>query len=68
MTAAPLPSLLASLATGTGGIDCVYHVALPEPVKVVERSGDEDSRELLAIMVNGRRLKDIADLPLDLAV
>jgi NgoMIV restriction enzyme len=28
----------------------------------------EDAADLLAVMVNGKRLKDISDLPLDLAV
>ncbi len=27
-----------------------------------------DAVDMLAVMVNGRRLKDISDLPLDLAV
>jgi hypothetical protein len=27
-----------------------------------------DAREMLDIMVSGRRLKDISDLPLDLAI
>jgi hypothetical protein len=30
VTAEPLPSRLRSIAIGTGEIDCVYHVALPE--------------------------------------
>lgn len=42
--------------------------AAPEPVGAVERSGAEDSIELLGTLVEGRRLKDISDLPLDLAV
>ena len=66
--AEPLPARIASIALGTGDIDCVYHFALPELEHAVAASGDEGSRELLAMMVNGRRLKDIADLPLDLAV
>lgn len=66
--AEPLPTRIASIALGTGDIDCVYHIALPELIKAVGKSGDEGSRDLLAMMVNGRRLKDIADLPLDLAV
>ena len=28
----------------------------------------QDAEDLLAVMVNGKRLKDISDLPLDLAV
>jgi NgoMIV restriction enzyme len=68
VTGEPLPSRIASLALGTGDIDCVYHVALPELIASVEAGNYEDARELLEIMVSGKRLKDIADLPLDLAV
>lgn len=68
VTAEPLPSRLASLALGTGDIDCVYHFALPELREAVETSGAEDSIEMLRILIDGKRLKDISDLPLDLAV
>lgn len=68
VTAEPTPSRLASIALGTGDIDCVYHFALYELQKTVEALGMEDAAEMLAIMVNGKRLKDISDLPLDLAV
>ncbi|MBQ7237235.1 MAG: hypothetical protein IJS20_00425 [Bacteroidales bacterium] len=68
VTAEPLPSRLASLALGTGDIDCVYHFALPELQEAVEESGAEDSIEMLRILVEGKRIKDISDLPLDLAV
>ena len=68
VTAEPLPSRLASLALGTGDIDCVYHFALPELHNAVKDSGAEDSIEMLQILIEGKRLKDISDLPLDLAV
>jgi len=68
VTAEPLPSRLASLALGTGDIDCVYHFALPELREAVVASGAEDSIEMLRILIDGKRLKDISDLPLDLAV
>ncbi len=68
LTSEPLPSRLSSLALGTGDIDCVYHFALPELQQAVEAEGNEDSQESLKIMVEGKRLRDIADLPLDLAV
>lgn len=68
VTCEPLPSRLASLALGTGDIDCVYHFALPELMKTVEDAGISEAQDMLAIMVNGKRLKDISDLPLDLAV
>ncbi|WP_295485041.1 NgoMIV family type II restriction endonuclease [uncultured Pseudomonas sp.] len=67
VTAEPTPSRLASIALGTGDIDCVYHFALYELQATLTELGMDDSSELLAIMVDGRRLKDISDLPLDLA-
>lgn len=68
VTGEPLPSRLASLALGTGDLDCVYHFALPELIASVRSLEIEDSANLLKIMVDGKRLKDISDLPLDLAV
>lgn len=68
VTAEPMPSRLSSLALGTGDIDCVYHFALYELKKAVEKVGSDDSRELLEMLINGKRLKDISDLPLDLTV
>jgi hypothetical protein len=68
VTAEPTPNRLASIALGTGDIDCVYHFALYELQATVEALQMHDAIELLAVMVDGRRLKDISDLPLDLAV
>lgn len=68
VTAEPTPSRLASIALGTGDIDCVYHFALYELQATVQALGMDDAADLLAVMVNGNRLKDISDLPLDLAV
>lgn len=68
VTAEPLPSRLASLALGTGDLDFVYHIALPELRAAVDAIGSADSKECLNIMVDGKRLRDISDLPLDLAV
>ncbi|MBP5320273.1 MAG: type II restriction endonuclease [Kiritimatiellae bacterium] len=70
VTGEPLPSRLASLALGTGDIDCVYHFALNELVEATEafsKDGREDVIELLNTMINGKRLRDISDLPLDLS-
>ena len=66
VTAEPMPSRLASVALGSGDIDCVYHFALTELEEAAQElaAGAADLR----IMIQGRRLKDIADLPLDLAV
>lgn len=67
--AEPSPSRLASIALGTGDIDCVYHFALPELVDSVnELQNPEEPSQMLRIMIEGKRLKDIGDLPLDLAV
>ena len=68
VTAEPMPNRLASLALGTGDIDCVYHFALYELMQAVNEVGSEDAREILETLVHGKRLKDISDLPLDLAV
>lgn len=68
VTAEPLPSRLASIALGTGDIDCVYHFALHELKASVEAANADDALEMLNIMVDGKRLKDISDLPLDLTL
>jgi len=67
VTGEPTPTRISSLALGTGDIDCVYHFALPELVAAVAAAGRDDVIELLDMMIEGRRLKDISDLPLDLA-
>ena len=68
ITGEPLPSRLASLALGTGDIDCLYHFALYELIEAVKFIGAEDALEMLNILIEGKRLKDISDLPLDLSV
>jgi hypothetical protein len=68
VTAEPLPMRIATLALGTGDIDCVYHFALPELVTAIEQANNQDQLEMLQTMVEGRRLRDISDLPFDLAV
>ena len=71
VTGEPLPSRLASLALGTGDLDCVYHFALYELLEAVREYGSrgrEDIVETLENLVEGKRLKDISDLPLDLSV
>ncbi|MGL4490763.1 MAG: NgoMIV family type II restriction endonuclease [Rhizobiaceae bacterium] len=65
ITAEPTPGRLASLAFGTGEIDCVYHFALDELVQAVAEDKKVDDGTLSA-MIEGNRLRDIADLPLDL--
>ena len=68
VTAEPMPGRIASIALGTGDVDCVYHFALPELHRAVLKVASEDSVELMDNMIRGNRLKDISDLPLDLAV
>jgi NgoMIV restriction enzyme len=67
VTAEPTPSRIAAIALGTGDIDCVYHFALPELVEVLKEQ-ERDSLDLVETMINGKRLRDIADLPFDLAI
>lgn len=68
VTGEPMPARIASLALGTGDIDCVYHFALYELVDAVKEIGAEDALEMLNVLIEGKRLKDISDLPMDLAV
>lgn len=68
LTSEPTVSRIASLALGTGDLDCVYHFALYELQEALEELGADDSLELLNSMTKGKRLKDISDLPLDLTI
>ena len=68
ITAEPGVSRIASLALGTGDIDMVYHAALPELREAVRAVGSDDAKEMLRMLIEGQRLRDISDLPLDLAV
>lgn len=68
ITAEPWPARIAALALGTGDLDCVYHFALPELYATIKESGTQDALEDLNVMVVGKRLRDISDLPFDLAV
>ncbi|MGQ9893783.1 MAG: NgoMIV family type II restriction endonuclease [Roseiflexus sp.] len=66
VTAEPLPTRIASLALGTGDLDCVYHIALHELEIAVKNNPDQ--QEMLRTLIDGKRLRDISDLPFDLAV
>ena len=68
VTAEPLPTRIASLALGTGDLDCVYHFALPELTEAIREIDNEDQMDMLSTLVEGRRLRDISDLPFDLAI
>jgi len=67
VTAEPLPTRVASLALGTGDLDCVYNFALPELQAALNELSNEDQLDMLNVLVEGRRLRDISDLPFDLA-
>ena len=68
VTLEPLPTRLASIAMGTGDVDCTYHAALYELMEAADESDLEDQADMLNTLVGGRRLRDISDLPLDLAI
>ncbi len=63
----PLPTRIASVALGTGDLDCVYHGALHELQEAIADLKNEDQNDMLTTLVQGRRLRDISDLPFDLA-
>jgi len=68
VTGEPLPTRIASLALGTGDLDCVYHFALYELKEAIKDIGNQDQWDMLLMMVEGKRLRDISDLPFDLAI
>ncbi len=71
VTAEPLPTRIASLALGTSDLDCVYHIALPELQEAISKlptASRYGQEKQLQTLVLGKRLRDIADLPLDLAI
>jgi hypothetical protein len=68
VTFEPMPTRLASIAMGTGDIDCTYHGALYELKAAIEERKFEDQAEMLNDLIVGNRLRDISDLPFDLSV
>ena len=68
VTAEPTAERIKSLAQGHADLDAVYHIALPELLSVVKKLGYAEELDTLEWLVQGKRLKDISDLPLDLAV
>jgi hypothetical protein len=68
VTAEPLPTRIAALALGTGDLDCVYHFALDELYNAVVSINNEDQLDMLSTLIGGGRLRDISDLPMDLAI
>jgi hypothetical protein len=67
VTMEPMAGRIASIAMGTGDIDCTYHAALDELLQATQDLGYDDAEDTLKILIEGRRLRDISDLPLDLA-
>jgi NgoMIV restriction enzyme len=69
VTAEPLPSRISSIAIGTGDVDCTYHAALYELMAAAAEHADlaAHSNDLQSL-VQTRRLRDISDLPFDLAL
>lgn len=64
----PLPGRIASIAYGIGDIDCVYHFALRELKNATEdKAPESESLDILNTLISGKRLRDISDLPFDLA-
>ena len=68
VTAEPLPTRISALAFGTGDLDCVYHFALNELLETVNKIDNQDQLDILQAMIDGRRLRDISDLPFDLSI
>jgi hypothetical protein len=68
VTAEPQPTRIAALALGTGDLDCVYHFALEELEAAIRMVGNQDQLDMFNTLVDGKRLRDISDLPFDLAV
>ena len=68
VTAEPSPARLSSVALGTGDLDMIYHLALPELIEAVAETENSEAIAMVETMVEGSRLRDIADLPLDLTV
>lgn len=68
VTSEPLPSRLAAICRGTGEVDAVYHVCLPELSAAVDKIGNPAQRADLAEAVGQDRLFDLADLIGHLAV
>lgn len=66
VTGEPYPNRIASLALGTGDIDCVYHFALNELISAADKLSNDSVSDILDTMVRGKRLRDISDLPFDL--
>ena len=68
VTAEPLPSRLAAIARGTGEVDAVYHIALPELERAVARYDNLEQLECLGELLDQARLLDFQTLAPTLAL
>lgn len=68
VTSEPLPSRLAAICRGTGEVDAVYHVCLPELQEAVGSVGNKDQQGHLDEIVGQHRLFDLGDLATHLTV
>ncbi len=62
VTSEPLPSRLAAICRGTGEVDAVYHVCLPELSQAVTEVGNYEQNQLLEEIVGQNRLFGLAEL------
>ncbi len=68
VTFEPTPQRVASWALGTGDLDCTYHAALFELLEAAREADLTESLAFFQMLIDGRRLRDISDLPFDLAI
>jgi len=66
VTSEPLPSRLAAICRGTGEVDAVYHVCLPELQQAVSSAGNTEQQSHLDEVVGQQRLFDLAELAVHL--
>lgn len=62
VTSEPLPSRLAAICRGTGEVDAVYHVCLPQLSQAVAEVGNIEQQHLLEEVTGQNRLFSLADL------
>lgn len=67
VTAEPTVSRIASIAQGTGELDAVFHIALPELIQATRDSGFPESADELENLQAQGRLLDLRHLPAALA-
>ena len=53
ITAEPLPDRISSIALGTGDMDCIYHIALPELEQAMAEVASSDSEKLERAVAEG---------------